>query len=334
MQRLNDRDILLDAALGAGLNGDFERAKQILLSMPTNDPRAVFNLGWYKMRDGDLHGGLENLNAGRFINCFGSRRIEGKIWAGEDLNGKVLLLRSEGGFGDQVINFRFANEFKELGANVVVSCDPQLSSLFSRHGFICVDNIAAEKVYYDFWVPSMSAAYTLKHTYETLSGKPYIKANPKKLYSKRDTIKVGVRWSGNPEFEHEQHRRFDPSLMVDLHNISGTTFYSLQRDENLVHGLPFSDLKDEMKTWDDTAEIIAGLDLVITSCTSIAHLSAAMGVETWVVVPVLPYYTWVLPGEKSPWYDAVRLFRQEVYGDWTAPFERVREELIKKTGGL
>ena len=93
-------------------------------------------------------------------------------------------------------------------------------------------------------------------------------------------------------------------------------------------------MKDDMKTWQDTAEIIKGLDLVITSCTSIAHLAGALGVETWVVVPILPYYTWVLPGDTTPWYDSVRIFRQEKYGEWSQPFEKIKIELIKKTGGI
>ena len=209
----------LDLALEVGLNGEFENAKHILMNMSLNDPRVMFNLGWYKMRDGDLYGGLDYLNAGRFINCFGLPKIKGNIWKGEALDGKVLLFRSEGGYGDQILNFRFAYEFKKLGANVVISCDPLLSKLFSEHGFICVDNSAAERVYYDYWVPGMSAAYTLKHTYETLSGASYLNANTRKLYSKKNSIKVGIRWSGNPEFEHEQHRRFDPNLMIDLYQI-------------------------------------------------------------------------------------------------------------------
>lgn len=322
----------LDEALIHGLNGNFSIAEDILKSLPDTDPRVIFNLGWYKMRNGDLLGGFDYLNVGRFINCFGSPPIKGKIWKDEDLNGKTILFRCEGGFGDQIMNIRFVENFKRMGATVIVSCDPLLFELFSKNGMVCIDNMAAEHAYYDFWVPGMSAAYTLGQTYDTLNGSPYLKSNSRQLYSKKDTLKVGIRWSGNPQFEHEQHRRFDPQLMVDLNEIPGLTMYSLQRDENLIHGLPFADLKEEMETWVDTAEIIKGLDLVITSCTSIAHLAGALGVETWVITPVLPYYAWVLPGDTSPWYSSVKLFRQEKYGEWEAPFNKVKQELIKKIG--
>ena len=98
----------------------------------------------------------------------------------------------------------------------------------------------------------------------------------------------------------------------------------------MVDGLPFADLRDRMKTWEDSASIIQGLDLVITSCTSIAHLSAALGKETWVIVPVLPYYTWAIPGETSGWYNSVRLFRQEKYGAWDAPLQKIEAALLQK----
>ncbi len=97
-----------------------------------------------------------------------------------------------------------------------------------------------------------------------------------------------------------------------------------------MDGLPFADLRDQLKSWEDTASILKGLDLVITSCTSVAHLSAALGVETWVIVPVLPYYVWSVPGEKSVWYDSVRLFRQTTYGDWSAPLIAVSQALKER----
>jgi len=318
----------LDLALQASINGHPDISEDILRSQPEqDDARVIFNLGWHEMRHGNLKKGLQMMDAGRFINCFGLPRLEGEIWRDQDLTNKTLLFRCENGFGDQIMNFRFAKDFQDKGARVVISCHPQLMALFSRHGFICIDNGATPYIHYDYWIPSMSAAHILGYDTDTFPGQPYLAAETKKLYSKPNTLKVGIRWAGNPEFEHEQHRRFDPQPLIDLHEVDGVTLYSLQRDENLIDGLPFADLRDQMKTFDDTASIIQGLDLVITSCTSIAHLSAALGKETWVIVPVLPYYAWAAPGEKSVWYDSVRLFRQTEYGNWDAPLNAVRESL-------
>jgi hypothetical protein len=327
-----ERNHLLEVALNFCINGNPDESEKILKSMPQNDLSVLFNLGWHEMRHGNLKLAFEYLNFGRFINVFGLPKIQGKIWKDEPLEGKTLLFRCEGGYGDQILNFRFAKRFKEMGANVLISCAPHIKQLFSRHGFVCIDNETVSGAYYDYWIPAMSAPYLLHMEYDDVDGSPFIfPSEPKKLFAKENTLKVGIRWSGSPEFEHEQYRRFPPELMIGLQDIPNTTFYSLQRDENTIDGLPFADMQDKMKTWDDTANIIADLDLVISSCTSIAHLSAAMGKPTWIVVPIMPYYTWSIPGEKSVWYDSVRLFRQEKFGKWDEPFEKIRKELTKLT---
>lgn len=328
---MNDNEMHpLDVALDAAITGNLDESEKILRNQPQNDYRVLFNLGWHEMRRGNLKKGFEHLNYGRFIGVFGSPAIPGKIWKNESLENKTLLFRCEGGYGDQIINFRFAKQFEKLGARVLISCSPELKSLFSDHGFICVDNSAISSIHYDYWIPAMSAAYILGLEYEDLKGSPYLfSKNRKKLFSNPGNIKVGVRWSGSPEFEHEQYRRFPPEFMTNLHSVPNTTFYSLQRDENTIDGLPFADMRNQMTTWIETMDIISDLDLVITSCTSVAHLSAAMGKPTWIVLPVLPYYIWSFPGKTSKWYDSVTLFRQKKFGEWKDVFDDIRNELIK-----
>jgi len=319
-------------ALHQCVTGNPDKSEEILRGMDEQDhPGIIFNLGWHTVRRGELNKGMKMMDAGRFLNAFGLPRIAGNIWRDEPLEGKTLLFRCEGGFGDQIINFRFAEDFKKLGARVVIACAKDLMPIFSRHGYVCVDNEYVSCVHYDYWVPAMSTAHMLGYEHETLCGKPYLHSdNVKQLYSEQGKLKVGIKWSGRPEFEHEQFRRFDPQPLIDLHEIPGVTLYSLQRDDNTIDGLPFADLRHQMTDWEATCSIIADLDLVITSCTSIAHLAAAMGKETWVIVPIMPYYTWSVPGEKSSWYGSVRLFRQETYGNWAAPLANVRQRLLEK----
>jgi hypothetical protein len=321
----------LDTALSACIKGHPEISENILRSqLEQNDARVIFNLGWHEMRHGNLKKGLEMLDAGRYINVFGLPHVGKPIWKNQDLTNKTLLFRCENGYGDQIMNFRFAKDFINKNAKVVVSCLPELMPLFSRHGFICIDNIAVSNLHFDYWVPAMSAAHVLGYDKNNFPGQTYLTAKPKNLFAKPGTLKVGIRWAGNPMFEHEQHRKFDPQPLLDLYKIDGITLYSLQRDENLIDGLPFADLRDQMKTWEDTASIIQGLDLVITSCTSVAHLSAALGKETWIIIPIMPYYAWAVPGEKTIWYDSVKLFRQKIYGNWDAPLSEVRKALEDK----
>ena len=90
------------------------------------------------------------------------------------------------------------------------------------------------------------------------------------------------------------------------------------------------DLKNNMKTFDDTAAIVDQLDLIITVDTSLLHLAGAMGKETWALIPWNCDWRWKSSGESTVWYPSVRLFRQQSLGDWETVFEEVKKEVLKK----
>ncbi len=320
---------LLDQQVRAGIEGDFARGWEIAEELRRVSPacrRAAFNRAWYMMMRGDLLEGLTLLDQGRWEKVFGDPPLPTSkpIYRDEDLKGRYLLICSEGGLGDEIINARFIKDFVDLGAKVVITCDPGLASVFSR-----IDGVSAvighrrtPEVHHDFWVPGMSAARVLNYTYEKLTGAAYLCADPNYVkkwqnyfFENKIDARIGLRFFGNPKFEHEQHRRFPPQLLTDA--LAGRPWVNLQIEQT---NLP-------LKNWEDTLAVISLLDLVITSCTSVAHASAAMGKETWVVTPVLPYYIWALPGDTSPWYKSVRLFRQEKFGQWESVFEKVKHAL-------
>lgn len=316
----------LDVALKLAIEGEADWSERILRDQPADDPRVAFNLGWHELRHGNLCKGMDLMSAGRMLNVFGSPPLQtpAPIFRGPD---PTILLRSEGGLGDHIINARFATALAQHG-RVVLMTHPSLVRLLGRIDGVseAISDTVEELPPHDYWVPAMSAPYVLKLEYADLSGAPYLTATPRPLDG---AFKVGFRWSGNPKFEHEQHRRFPPDLMLALADIPGVTAYSLQRDDDLRE-VPFTDLRDELTDWEATASIIAGLDLVITSDTSIAHCAAALGVETWIVVPVLPYYLWAMPGQRTPWYDTVTLYRQATYGNWSAPFAAIASDLAHR----
>ena len=188
-------------------------------------------------------------------------------------------------------------------------------------------------------MPGFSAGWVIGETFETISGKPYLtpvqaSIDIWKNLIKTDKIKVGIRWAGNPKFEHQQFRKFPPEFITNLSKYPELQIYSLQRDHNVV-SLPENviDLQHFLLSWDDTMACISNLDIVITSCTSIAHIAAGMGKETWVVVPILPYHTWALGAPEnttSPYYDCVTLFRQQVANQWNGTFQSLYSALEQK----
>ena len=110
-------------------------------------------------------------------------------------------------------------------------------------------------------------------------------------------------------------------------------FISLQRDEAAEECPPWVE-KVPLDTWEDTRQAAASCDLVISSCTSVSHLAAAMGVETWTVIPVMPYFLYAQEGDTCPYYDTMKLMRQETFGDWKAPFARIKKSLSEKKQAL
>lgn len=308
--------------------------------------RHCFNRGWFLIQDGDYQAGCKLLENGRFLNVYGSPplRTDAPIFNPEEhsIKDKSIIISLEGGYGDEIIHARFATSFKEQGAKAVyIAAAPELVSVFER--IEGVDKVIlrnqANTVSHDYWVPGFSAGWIAGHTFDNFPSKPYLTPRQDSVeiwkgMINSDKIKVGIRWAGNPKFEHQQFRRFPENFITNLAKYPELQIYSLQKDHNLIN-LPegVTDLQHFLISWEDTMAAIANLDIVITSCTSIAHISAAMGKETWVMVPVLPYHTWTFgspENDGSPYYDCVKLFRQEEKSKWNVPFQKLYTALEQK----
>lgn len=65
-----------------------------------------------------------------------------------------------------------------------------------------------------------------------------------------------------------------------------------------------------------TAQVVAGLDLVISVDTAMAHLVGAMGRRGWIPLPFSAAPRWLRQRQDTPWYPTLRLFRQQCVGEW------------------
>ena len=89
---------------------------------------------------------------------------------------------------------------------------------------------------------------------------------------------------------------------------------------------------EEIEDFEDTAALIAEMDLIITVDTSLAHLAGSMGRDCWVLLPFNPDWRWLLERQDSPWYASLRLFRQKQIGDWAAVVAEVQAALQSRFG--
>jgi len=316
------------------------------LGNPEMWTRHCFNRGWFMIQDGEYQKGCQLLESGRFIKVYGSPPLKtnAPIYnpTEHDIKGKSIIISLEGGFGDEIIHARFVKSFKDLGASkVYLAASPELVSVFERiegcDGVILRN--ASHTVAHDYWVPGFSAGWVSGNTFKNFPNKPYLTAKQEsveiwKSVIKSDKIKVGIRWAGNPKFEHQQFRRFPPKFLTELGKYDEVQLYSLQRDQNIIN-LPENiiDLQHFLISWEDTLAAIQNLDIVITSCTSIAHAAAALGKETWVLTPILPYHTWTFgapKSSKSPYYECVTVYRQQKSKTWNETFQKLYKDFEKR----
>ncbi len=318
----------LDLQLSASVTGNFAEGQRIADKLAVerpDDSRAAYNRGWYELMKGNIQLGYRLQQMGRRAKIIGDAppNTPQPLW-----NGQVgtVLLRLEGGLGDQIHQARYTANLVERGCKVVLSSSGSLCALLKDiAGVSAVVQHGAEfGVYHDYWLPAMSAPVPLALELSDIVGTPYV---PRPKVSHKG-LTVGLRWSGNKQFEREHHKLFPPAPFFDAVKRDGVRFISLQRDADLdakpdwVETVP-------LDSWTDTQRAVASCDVVISSCTSVSHLSAAMGVKTWVVIPVMAYYLYALPGPKTPYYDSMRLFRQSVFGQWGHPMEELRKAVVE-----
>jgi len=307
--------------------GDFEKSKRLAylnLAQYPDDSDICFNAGWAKLSDDEVGEGYFLLDKGRETLVWGDPHCGSNqpLWDGEE--NATVLLRLERGLGDQIHQVRYARDLKKLGCTVIVSCTPALAEIL-RHADgvdVVVEHEAACGVLHDFYLPAMSAPIQLGYQNSAdIDGSPYIPTSA-------DIVphRVGLRWSGLPAYEHQTKRLFPHEL---LFNVMKNRAYciNLQRDEGEEYCPDWVE-KVDLSTWTATAAAISSCEMVVTSCTAIAHLAGAMGVPTMIIVPVVPYYLWTLSGMATPYYNSVTLLRQTDPDDWLAPFEQLAEMVV------
>jgi hypothetical protein len=144
-----------------------------------------------------------------------------------------------------------------------------------------------------------------------------------------------LAWSGRPTHANDRNRSLSLAQIEPLLSVPDVRFFSIQHElraddaERLARDPRVTHLGAELRDFTDTAAVLALADLVICVDTSVAHLAAAMGRPTWILLPFQPDWRWTL-GEHSPWYPKARLFRQPAAGEWNSIFNRMREELASR----
>lgn len=280
-----------------------------------DDPRTRHALGIVLMSQGRYREGWPLYDARHAIPQLGLVKpaLPFPEWRGEDVAGKRLLIFPEQGLGDQIQYARFAPSLAARGADVTLICHPVLAQLFDR--CLGVRVLAAsggvEFPDPDYWVMSGSVVGRTGVDPDDLPKTPYLPADVGPV---RPSGRIGVVTRGNPAHTNDAHRSLPAAQAAELMALPGAV--SLHPEDTGA------------KDMADTAAIVAGLDLVVTVDTAVAHLAGAMGKPVWILLPrVMTDWRWMEGRTDSPWYPSARLWRQPAPGDWQSVLRDVRAAL-------
>ncbi len=306
---------------------------------------AHLNKAITSLLNGDLENGWREYEWRLQTTNYTLRKFNRPMWDGGLLNGKTILIHTEQGFGDTVQFIRYLPMLQALGGRVIFECLKSLTSLLKNCAGI--DRITEKKSSgklpdnFDVHAPLLSLPGLIGTTLESIpSDGPYIDAGPDLIDKWRirldddNKYKIGIVWAGNPNHMNDHSRSCPLSHFASLSEISGLSFYSLQKGEasadinNPSNGIEITNIDIDLNDFTDTAAVIANLDLVISVDTVVAHLAGAIGKPVWTLLPFAPDWRWLLNRSDSPWYPSMRLFRQTRPDDWAGVFEQVKEALI------
>jgi tetratricopeptide (TPR) repeat protein len=344
------------AFFALGRVADATAAYQRALSMAPDSPDARFHLGLIQLMSGEYREGWQGFEQRFRREKSQAMRQCTPAWDGSPLQGRTLLVMREQGLGDEIM---FASCYSQLigqARRCYIECEPRLEKLFARSfpdaGFFPLDDAknglkaetAAEA---DVRIYAGSLPQYLRTTLEDFSGHDgYLKPDPlrvahwrERLESVGPGLKVGISWRGGTVFTHRDRRTLSLKALLPVLSVPGVRWINLQYGERgreiaelrKTNGIEVIDWPEAIDgDYDETAALVSALDLVISVCTSVVHLTGALGRPAWVMTALVPEWRYGLHGATMPWYPQVRLFRQATQGDWDPVVSGIEQELQQK----
>ncbi|HVZ53619.1 MAG TPA: tetratricopeptide repeat protein, partial [Pseudolabrys sp.] len=235
-----------------------------------------------------------------------ARKFVEPVWRGEPIAGKTILIHSEQGLGDTIQFCRYVPLIAARGARVIFEVEPPLYGLMSAFANVAqIVPKGSALPRFDLHCPLLSLPLAFGTTLETIPAEPaYLRAPAPqteywraRLAGKRRPL-IGLAWAGNPKHERDGERSIALRALLPLLDVEAS-FVSLQKDVRpddaaaLRERADILQAGDALKDFSDTAGLVSSLDLVISVDTSVAHLSAALGKPTWILLTFVPDFRWL-----------------------------------------
>jgi len=309
-----------------------------------NDPWPHLGLALSRFLQGDWRSAFAHYRWRRALpGAVPQPRRGDRVWAGESLFGASILLFGEQGKGDTIQFLRFAPVLAEHGAEVSILCPPDLLPVILATAKV-KPFCGPTRRRFDFVASLIDVADILGVGPETVPARvPYLAAPNRSILPPPPAgtrLRVGLCWAGSAVHSNDAARSVPFTLFLPLLGIPGLELVSLQvgpraADIAAAGAEPLIlDPSSRLGDFGDTASVLAGIDLVISVDTSVAHLAGALGRPVWTLLPYHPDWRWGLESETTPWYPTMRLFRQNAPGEWEPVFTAIRAALERLAGSI
>ena len=269
-----------------------------------------------------------------YIN-YNKLNLKSKEWSGQNLQDKKLLVISEQGIGDLIQFTRYLFELKKEKVKIII----YLKSKKFSHFF---DNKIFDIVLEGKDIPDHDYHVHLLSILKIFNKKNKLFINPVNFFQKNEKaqikwnklllnhtgIKIGINCNTSLIKKNIPINFFiDLASTFDFKFIMLEKNFSSEKVKNSKNILFFQEMDLSNDAFVDSIEIIKQLDLVITSDTSIAHLSATLGIKTWIVLPFVSDWRWFQDKKKTKWYKNVTIYKSQKIDDWNKPFKEIELDL-------
>ena len=270
----------------------------------------------------------------------------------DECAGRRVLVWAEQGVGDELMFGTMLKEFGGYCGGLLVEVDRRLLPLYRRSFGSEVQWIERgtpiDESRYDLQIPVGSLGLHLRPSAESFAGHGggYLVADQERAQRLRASLGVsaeerlvGLSWrSASPKTGIR--RSLGLLELIESLRGSGVRFVSLQYGsvgEEIEEVYRRSGVRvlecaqvDNFSDLDGLASLLWACDEVVTVGNATAHLAGSIGQRAHVLLPYVAEWRWMHEGDRSVWYDSVRLYRQRERGQWQGVLLEISECIARE----
>lgn len=313
---------------------NFDEARSWIFEKQLDYNEKHLDMGWFLHREGQFKEAFIETEIGRNGAFWSGTRVPPPCtrWEGQPIAGRKLCVIGEAGLGDEIIFCRWIKDLKSMGAIVYYFTNNTLREVITRNFTVFPYD---SNVKYDYWVPAMSLPYLIGA--ESAGNDAYLTPHPvyiakwKQILAPYKDIIV-LNWTGDQNHMENKFREIPVDYLVEKAKGQGTLVSVCMEAKSCPPDV--IDLTKEIKSWDDTLAILSLSKRCLTMSSSVSVAAGALGIETHLYDIVVGYFTWCHAdnGGLSEWFPNVRVWRQEVQGEWLPVIDKSIDYILNHSG--